>query len=78
MLTALTAVNVPNQVGTRTTGTLAGSPDAIDSGSPSRPEPNPEPHSFEETFSSTVMASEVAREGATVFAEKRPPVWKGR
>ena len=32
----------------------------------------------QETFAGPVARSEDAREGATAFAEKRPPVWRGR
>jgi enoyl-CoA hydratase len=40
----------------------------------------PEDEFFERQaeISGPVMSSEDAREGATAFAEKRPPVWKGR
>jgi enoyl-CoA hydratase len=40
--------------------------------------PDAEFFSRQREIAGPVMSSEDAREGATAFAEKRPPIWKGR
>ncbi len=40
--------------------------------------PQAEAFARQEEISGPVFASEDAREGATAFAEKRPPVWRAR
>jgi enoyl-CoA hydratase len=40
--------------------------------------PDAEFFSRQEAIAAPVRDSQDAREGATAFAEKRPPVWKGR
>ena len=41
-------------------------------------EPTADVWSLHGQLQGSVFSSEDAREGATAFVEKRPPVWKGR